>query len=145
MSLYSGRGREWRMWWGEGAQSPLIRQETLETTPILGTFLLKQYPTLVNAPPPPPFSKQNFWIRHRGRAVKQRQNFAGKLLLSKSIQSRQGSANIALKHVIWRFQICNYFHEMFKFRDFMNTLRNFAKSVFACIFAKFKYLAKQFI
>ena len=52
---------------------------------------------------------------------------------------------IALKHVIWRFRVCNYFSEMFKFRDFMNTLRNFAKSVFARIFAKFKYLAKQFI
>ena len=52
---------------------------------------------------------------------------------------------IALKHVIWRFRICNYFREMFKFCDSMNTLRNFAKSVFAGIFAKFKYLAKQFI
>ena len=52
---------------------------------------------------------------------------------------------IALNHVIWRFRICNYFREMFKFRDFMNTLRNFAKSAFARIFAKFKYLAKQFI
>ena len=51
----------------------------------------------------------------------------------------------SLKHVIWRFRICNYFREMFKFREFMNTLRNFAKSVFARIFAKFKYLAKQFI
>ena len=36
---------------------------------------------------------------------------------------------IALKHVIWRFRICNYFCEISKFRDFMNTLRNFAKSV----------------
>ena len=53
--------------------------------------------------------------------------------------------SIALKHVIWRFRICNYFREVFKFRDFMNTLRNFAKSVFAHIFAKFKYFAKQFI
>ena len=52
---------------------------------------------------------------------------------------------IPLKHVIWRFRICNYFREVFKFGDFMNTLRNFAKSVFACIFAKFKYVAKQFI
>ena len=52
---------------------------------------------------------------------------------------------MALKHIIWRFRICNYFRDMFKFRDFMNTLRNFPKSVFACIFAKFKYLAKQFI
>ena len=52
---------------------------------------------------------------------------------------------IALKHVIWRFQICYYFCEISKFRDFMNTERNFAKSVFAHISAKFKYLAKQFI
>ena len=52
---------------------------------------------------------------------------------------------IALKHVTWRFGICNYFREMFKFRDLMKTLRNFAKSVVARIFSKFKYLAKQFI
>ena len=52
---------------------------------------------------------------------------------------------IALKHVIWRFLIYNYFCEISKFRDFMNTLRNFAKSVFAHISAKFKYFAKQFI
>ena len=52
---------------------------------------------------------------------------------------------IALKHVIWRFRICNYFREIFRFRDFMNTLRNFAKSNFAHIFAKLKYFAKQFI
>ena len=50
---------------------------------------------------------------------------------------------IALKHVICKFRICNYFHEIFRFRDFMNTLRNFSKSVFAHIFAKFKYFAKQ--
>ena len=43
---------------------------------------------------------------------------------------------IALKQVIWRFPICNYFWEISKFRDFMNTLRNFAKSVFAHISAK---------
>ena len=46
---------------------------------------------------------------------------------------------ITLKHVVWRFRIRNYFREIFKFRDFMNTLRNFAKSVFAHIFAKFEY------
>ena len=34
---------------------------------------------------------------------------------------------------------------MFKSRDFMNTLRNFVKSVFPRILAKLKYLAKQFI
>ena len=52
---------------------------------------------------------------------------------------------IALKQVIWRFRISNYFREILKFCHFMNTLRNFAKSVFTRIFAKFKYLAKQFI
>ena len=50
-----------------------------------------------------------------------------------------------LKHVVWRFRIYNYFREIFKFRDFMNTLRNFAKSVFAHIFAKFEYSAKVII
>ena len=34
------------------------------------------------------------------------------------------------------FRIYNYFHEIFKFRDFMNTSRNFAKSVFARTFVK---------
>ena len=37
---------------------------------------------------------------------------------------------IILKHVIRRFRIYNYFREIFKFRNFMNTLRNFAKYVF---------------
>ena len=53
--------------------------------------------------------------------------------------------DIALKHVTWRFRICNYFCEISKFGNFMNTLRNFAKSVFAHISAKFKYFEKQFI
>ena len=55
---------------------------------------------------------------------------------------------IALKHVIWKFWICNYFCEILKFLDFMNTLRNFAEFTqvcFACIFANFKYLAKKII
>ena len=47
--------------------------------------------------------------------------------------------------MIWGFRICNYFCEISKFRDFMSTLRNFAKSVSADISAKFKYFAKQFI
>ena len=34
-----------------------------------------------------------------------------------------------LQNKKWRFLICNYFCEISKFRDFMNTLRNFAKSV----------------
>ena len=52
---------------------------------------------------------------------------------------------IALKYMIWRVRICNKFCEISKFRNFMNmyTLRNFAKSVFANIYAKFKYFAKQ--
>ena len=59
--------------------------------------------------------------------------------------SKMNILYIALKHVIWRFRICNYFCEISKFRDFMNSLRNFAKSVFAHISAKFKYFAKQVI
>ena len=46
---------------------------------------------------------------------------------------------IMLKHVVWRFRVHNYFREIFKFHDFINTLRNFAKSVFAYIFTKFEY------
>ena len=38
--------------------------------------------------------------------------------------------------------IYNYFGEIFRFRDFMNTLRKFSKSVFAHIFAKFEHFAK---
>ena len=52
---------------------------------------------------------------------------------------------IVLKHVTWRFRICNYFCEISKFRDFMNTLKNFVKFVFAHISAKFKYFVKQFV
>ena len=36
---------------------------------------------------------------------------------------------IALKQVIWRFRMCNYVCKISKFRDFMNTLWNFVKSV----------------
>ena len=52
---------------------------------------------------------------------------------------------IILKHVVWRFRIYNCFREIFKFLDSTNTLRNFAKSVFAHIFAKFEYFAKVII
>ena len=52
---------------------------------------------------------------------------------------------IILKHVVWRFRIYNYFREIVKFRDLMNILRNFAKSVFAHIFTKFEYFAKVII
>ena len=37
-------------------------------------------------------------------------------------------SSITLKQVIWRFQICNYFQEMYKFRDFINALMIFAKN-----------------
>ena len=47
--------------------------------------------------------------------------------------------------MVWRFRIYNYFREIFKFRDFINTKRNFAKSIFARIFAKFEYFAKVMI
>ena len=53
--------------------------------------------------------------------------------------------HIILKHVVWRFRIYNYFRELFKFRDFMNKLRNFTRSVFAYIFVKFEYFAKVII
>ena len=59
---------------------------------------------------------------------------------------------IKYEHIIYHFEtrglgvrIYNYFREIFKFRDFMNTVRNFAKSVFAQIFAKFEYFAKVMI
>ena len=45
----------------------------------------------------------------------------------------------------WLRNGCPKKFKLFKFRDLMNTLRNFAKFVFARIFAKFKYLAKTFI
>ena len=54
------------------------------------------------------------------------------------------SMNVLYIALIWRFRICNYFSEISKFHDFMKTLRNFAKSVFAHISAKFKYFTKQF-
>ena len=50
---------------------------------------------------------------------------------------------IALKHVIWGLWICNYFREIFRFRDFMNT-KTFHE-ICAHTFPKFKYFAKQFI
>ena len=39
----------------------------------------------------------------------------------------------------------NYFREIFNFCDLMNTLRNFAKSVFTHIVAKSEYFAKVII
>ena len=47
--------------------------------------------------------------------------------------------HIILKHVVWRFRIYNYL------RDFMNTLKNFTKPVFADIFPKFEYFLKVIV
>ena len=70
-----------------------------------------------------------------------------RMAVRKKIQTFKNTniSYIALNHVVWRLRMWNNFHEIFKFRDFMNTLRNFSKSVFAHIFVKFKYFGKQFI
>ena len=52
---------------------------------------------------------------------------------------------IALDHLIWRFRICNYFCEISKCRNFMNTLINLVKSVSSHISAKLTYFAKKII
>ena len=39
--------------------------------------------------------------------------------------------------------MCNYFREIFKFRDFMNTLRNFAKFVSARISRNLNFSRKN--
>ena len=52
---------------------------------------------------------------------------------------------IILKHVIWRFKICNLFREIFKFREdkinnvFLEIRKSFRKT------AKFELFAKQII
>ena len=61
------------------------------------------------------------WLPGNGSRKAVRKNF--KLLKYEHI------IYVYLKHVTWRFQICNYF------RDFMNTLTNFAKS-FLLIFSQ---------
>ena len=66
--------------------------------------------------------------------------------------SRKNFKLVKYEHIIYSFEVrdleiskCNYFCEISKFRDFMDNLRNLAKSVFAHINAKFKYFAKHFI
>ena len=55
-------------------------------------------------------------------------------------------SDLKYDHIIDSFEALDLeILKIVKFHDFMNTLRNFAQSVFACIFAKFKYFAKQFI
>ena len=47
-----------------------------------------------------------------------------------------------LKHMVWRFRIYNYFREIFKFRDLLNTLRNFAKYVFVHILSDIYHITR---
>ena len=56
--------------------------------------------------------------------------------------SNMNILHIALKHVIWRFWICNYFREICNFRGIMNNLGN-SRNLFCSYFAKFKYLAES--
>ena len=52
---------------------------------------------------------------------------------------------IILKHVIWRFQICNLFREIFKFRE--DKSNNVFHEIRKCFrkTAKFEFFAKQII
>ena len=52
---------------------------------------------------------------------------------------------IILKHVIWRLQIYNLFHQTFKFCDFKKGYWSFSKSIIAHIFVIFKDFATQAI
>ena len=52
---------------------------------------------------------------------------------------------IILKHVVWRFRIYNYFHEIFKFRENMSKIRFREISLSVHKIAKFKYFAKVII
>ena len=48
------------------------------------------------------------------------------------------------KQVIWRFRICYYFPEIFKYHDVYEHFKKFLEIFFfARIVAKFKYLAKN--
>ena len=48
-----------------------------------------------------------------------------------------------MKQVIWRFRICNYFHEIIKFSDFMDN-DIFHEIIIAFIkIAKFKYFTQK--
>ena len=68
------------------------------------------------------------------------------------LQEKILTFKVLSQHITYSFEArdleisnMNYFCEISKFRDFMNTLRNFAKSVFVHMSSKFKYFAKQFI
>ena len=77
-------------------------------------------------------------------------NFREMLRNGSRIVVRKHSKLLKYERIIYSFEardleirICNYLREIFRYRDFMNTLRDFVKSVFAHIFAKFKYFAKK--
>ena len=53
------------------------------------------------------------------------------------IQTLEILIDIILIHTIWRFQICNYFREIFKFRDFMRAFTIFVKYINVDKIAKF--------
>ena len=46
---------------------------------------------------------------------------------------------------MWRLRICYHFREIFQFLDFMNTLRNFAKSVLLVFSRNLHISRKKFI
>ena len=61
-------------------------------------------------------------------------------------QKNMNISYIILKHVIWRFRICDYFLEIFKFCDSMSAFLIFAKySVFHKVEKFQNYFAKQII
>ena len=61
-------------------------------------------------------------------------------------QKNMNISYIILKHMIWRFRICGYFREIFKFRHSMSTFLVFSKySVFHKVEKFQNYFAKQII
>ena len=63
--------------------------------------------------------------------------------LSKKISKSQNlnKLYLTLKHGILRFQICNYFRQIFKFRDLMNA-NDFSKYIIVHKIVKFNYFPK---
>ena len=51
--------------------------------------------------------------------------------------------HIDLKQAIWRFRICDYFSQIYKFRDFMNTLTLFGMGGPLCPPIGFSYAASK--
>ena len=65
--------------------------------------------------------------------------------VSKSIKymasSFSNKTNFLARPISYVVRVTRLVNRLFKFRDFMNTLRNFAKSVFAHIFSKFEKMS----